>query len=335
MFREAEAAAAVVRLQRERIADPVARLARRLREAQPRAVLTLARGSSDHAATFARYLIETRAGVLTSSISPSVGSIYERMPELSGTVALAISQSGRSPDLLAAAEQACARGAILIALVNEEQSPLAQLAEVVIPLCAGIERSVAATKSYIASLSAILHLLAGWTGDPAIAQSLVSLPENIDRAWSLDWSAALSELSAIQAMYVVGRGHALAIAQEAALKLKETCRIQAEAFSAAEVRHGPMAMVGAGFPVFVFGQGDESLESVSTLSADFAGRGGRVISAGVPRAPGMKLPVVAADPLVAPILQIASFYRMANSLALARGLDPDHPHHLSKVTETL
>jgi glucosamine--fructose-6-phosphate aminotransferase (isomerizing) len=136
-------------------------------------------------------------------------------------------------------------------------------------------------------------------------------------------------------MYVVGRGHGLGIAQEAALKLKETCGIHAEAFSAAEVRHGPMAIVGNGFPVLLFGQADESLDSVAALAGEFASRGAEVISAGIPDAPGVVLPVIEADPLTAPILEVASFYRLANSLALARGRDPDRPPHLTKVTETL
>jgi len=334
MFREAAEASEVVRRQRERNAQTIGNLAERLRRSRPRAVVTLARGSSDHAATFARYLIETRAGVLTSSASPSVGSIYDSTPDLAGAVVLIISQSGRSPDLLAAAKQASAQGAQLVAMVNDEESPLAELADVVIPLCAGIERSVAATKSFIASLAAIIDLLAAWTRDSEIESALSALPDKLSEAWDLDWSAALPELGAATSMFVVGRGHALGVVQEAALKLKETCGIQAEGFSAAEVRHGPMAVVREGFPVLLFGQADESLESVVALATEFAERGARVISAGVPGAPGANLPVVA-DPLIAPILEIASFYRLANQLAVGRGLDPDRPLHLTKVTETL
>ena len=165
MFREAAEAPAIVRVQRQRNAETMGDLAERLRKSKPRAVVTLARGSSDHAATFARYLIETRVGVLTSSASPSVGSIYDSTLDLAGTVVLAISQSGRSPDLLATAKQASAQGALLVAMVNEEESPLAAMANVVIPLSAGTERSVAATKSFIASLAATVHLLAAWTED--------------------------------------------------------------------------------------------------------------------------------------------------------------------------
>jgi glucosamine--fructose-6-phosphate aminotransferase (isomerizing) len=298
-------------------------------------VVTLARGSSDHAATFARYLIETRAGVLTSSASPSVGSIYDSTPDLAGTVVLAISQSGRSPDLLTTAKQAAAQGASLVAMINDGDSPLAAMADVVIPLCAGPEHSVAATKSFIASLAATVHLLAAWTEDPEIESALSQLPGKLAEAWQLDWSAALPELGAATSMFVIGRGHALGVVQEAALKLKETCAIQAEGLSAAEVRHGPMAVVGKDYPVLLFGQPDESLESVASLAGEFASRGARVVSAGVPGAPGTVLPVLPADPLVAPILQIASFYRLANALAVARGLDPDRPRHLTKITETL
>lgn len=335
MFREAKESAAVVRRQRQQNARIIGDLAGRLRAMKPRAVLTLARGSSDHAATFARYLIETRVGVLTSSASPSVGSIYDATPDLAGTLVLAISQSGRSPDLLAAAGQARERGAFFAAMVNDEGSPLAELADILIPLSAGEERGVAATKSFIASLAATIDLLAAWTQDPGMASAVSALPDRLEEAWALDWSPALAQLSSASAMYVVGRGHGLGIAQEAALKLKETCAIHAEAFSAAEVRHGPMAVVREGFPVLLFGQPDESLESVAALATEFAERGARVISAGVPGAPGTILPINAADPLIAPILQAASFYRLANGLAVRRGLDPDRPLHLTKITETL
>lgn len=335
LFREAAETPDVVRRQFERNTGVIGAIAARLRAQPPRAVVTLARGSSDHAATFARYLIETRAGVLTSSASPSVGSVYEATPDFTETVVLAISQSGRSPDLLNAASKAVATGALLVAMVNDEDSPLAGVADFFIPLAAGSERSVAASKSFIASLAATLDLLNAWTCDNTIADALSALPQKLGEAWALDWSEALPVLLDANAMYVVGRGHGLGIAQEAALKLKETCGIQAEAFSAAEVRHGPMAVVHDGFPVLLFGQPDESLESVWTLARELAAKGARVLSAGVAGAPGVRLPVVEADPLIAPVLQIASFYRLANALSVERGRDPDHPPHLSKITETL
>lgn len=336
MFREAGEAAVVVSRQRECNRAVVRSLGERLRHNPPRAVVTLARGSSDHAATFARYLIERRAGVLTSSLSPSIASLYDSTPDLAGTLVLAISQSGRSPDLVTAAQHARANGALLVSIVNYEDSPLAALADAVIPMAAGPERSVAASKSFIAALAAILDLLAAWTGDPTIGAALDSLREKLEQAWQLDWTGAVPLLADSGSMYVVGRGHGFAIAQEAALKLKETCAIHAEAFSAAEVRHGPMTLVGPGFPVLLFGQADEGLESVAELAADVAAQGAVLLTAGVPGAPPtIELPIVTADPLIAPILEIASFYRLANALAVARGRDPDRPPNLTKVTETI
>ena len=335
MFREAAQAGAVVRRQRPANAVALATLGARLRSNPPRAVVTLARGSSDNAATVARYLIERRAGVLTSSASPSVASVYEAVPDMTGAVVLAISQSGRSPDLIAAAEQAKAHGALLVALVNDEGAPLATMADCCLPLAAGPEKSVAATKSFIASLAALLDLVAAWTQDSALGAALDALPDLLDRAWALDWSPALPVLRSATDLYVVGRGHGYGVAQEAALKIKETCGFHAESFSAAEVRHGPMALVENGFPVLLFGQADESRESVAELAAEFAGRGAALIHAGLPGAPGLALPVLDADPLIAPVLQIESFYRLANALAVARGRDPDRPPHLAKVTETV
>ncbi len=336
MHKEAGEAGSVVRRQIERNRPAMKSLGERLRANRPSAVATLARGSSDNAATFGRYLIETHAGVLTGSASPSVASVYDAAPAMEGAVMIALSQSGRSPDLVAAAEAAKARGALLIALVNDDASPLAAVADVFLPLCAGPEKSVAATKSFIASLSALLHLVAEWTGDPALMIALDALPDAVDKAWTLDWSAALPVLKGAASLYVVGRGHGYGIAQEAALKIKETCGLHAEAFSAAEVRHGPMALVEQGFPVLLLGQRDESLESVTALAAEFGARDAALLTAGLPEGTaGLALPALDADPLIQPILLVESFYRFANLLAVARGRDPDRPPHLAKVTETL
>src|SRR5579864_936027 len=160
MYREAAESAEVVHRQLAANAVAIGRLAGELRQSPPRAVVTCARGSSDHAATFARYLIETRLGLLTSSAAPSVSSVYEAPPNLEGAVMIAISQSGSSPDLLSTVSDARHAGARIIALVNAESSPLAQLADDLLPLGAGAELSVAATKSYIASLAAIVQLVA-------------------------------------------------------------------------------------------------------------------------------------------------------------------------------
>jgi glucosamine--fructose-6-phosphate aminotransferase (isomerizing) len=335
MYREAAQAPDVVRDQLEMNAERVARIGALLREMKPRAVVTCARGSSDNAATFAKYLIESRAKVLTSSAAPSLSSLYDAQPDLRGVVCLAISQSGKSPDLLASVETAKRGGALVIALCNSTDSPLAALADHLVPLCAGVEMSVAATKSYIVSLSAILHLVATWTADESLLAALLRSPDQLAQAWDLDWSSAVPTLQAATNLYVVGRGFGLGIAQEVALKLKETCGLHAEAFSAAEVKHGPMALVRLGFPVLMLSQNDESRAGIAELAGDFVTRGAQVLTAGIEVERALQLPTIAADPAIEPMLMIQSFYRMATALAFARGFNPDKPPHLNKVTETL
>lgn len=335
MFAEAAEAPDAVARQLAANSDLVRGLAERLRAEPPRGVVTYARGSSDHAATFAKYVIETRAGVLTTSAAPSVSSVYGDTPDLSGMLALAISQSGRSPDILASTGRAKGAGAFTVAMVNAEGSPLGNQSDLTIPLLAGPEQSVAATKSYIASLSAVLHLVAEWTGDDELADALHAAPELLREAWHCDWSPLVGALANARGLYVIGRGPGLGIAQEAALKFKETCRIHAEAFSAAEVRHGPMALVGRDFPLLVFRQSDETGEGVDELVRDVLQHGAQVFVAGGGVDGAEILPIPSAHELIEPLLQIQALYRAANALSLLRGLDPDRPPHLKKVTETL
>lgn len=335
MSREAAEAPAALANQFKSNRAQLATLAQRLRGRPPRLVATCARGSSDHAATYAKYLIETRLGVPTVSTAPSVSSVYPAGPDGADTLFIAISQSGRSPDLLAAAERAQRGGALVLALVNVETSPLAGMADLVVPLGAGPERSVAATKSYLAALGAILQLTAEWSGRPELLAAVDGAPDRLAEAWALDWSAAIPPLAAASNLYVLGRGVGLGVAQEMALKFKETCAIHAEAFSSAEVRHGPMAIVGAGFPVLVAAQDDETLPGLADIAAEFATRGADLLCAGVAAPGAVNLPTLAADPALQPILLAQSFYRMAAAVAVARGLDPDRPPHLAKVTETV
>jgi len=308
----------------------------RLRRRPPAFAVTCARGSSDSAATYAKYLIEISLGTVVASVGPSVSSIYGRRPKMGEALFIAISQSGRSPDLLALAEAARADGALTVAVVNDVGSPLAGLAEVVLPLNAGAERSVAATKSYIASLAALLQLAAHWTGDPRLDRAVRRLPDDLDAALARSWLDAVPVLAAARNLYVVGRGPGFGPAQEAALKFKETGGMHAEALSAAELRHGPLALAGPDFPVLIFSQNDAALAGLAETAADLLAQGATVISAGpaairgariLPSAPGI-------DPFAEPIALIQSFYPLAEAVARARGRDPDRPPHLSKVTET-
>ena len=341
MFREAAEAAAVVAAQFARNRDVVAALGARLRATPPCFVATCARGSSDHAATYARYLIETSLGIVSTSLSPSIGSVYQVPLRLHGALFIAISQSGKSPDLLRNAGAAKAAGAHVVALVNVEDSPLAQLADTVIALCAGPERSVAATKSYLASLAAIAQLVAYWSEDAALLEALDALPQALTEAWQQDWSALTDGLVDAHNLFVLGRGLGLGAAQEAALKFKETCGLHAEACSSAEVRHGPMALVGPGFPVLAFAQPDPTGAGTVEVATEFARRGAGVwVAASAALAPalqpGLHLPLApVAHPALAPLVTVQSFYRAVNALALRRGHNPDLPPHLNKVTETV
>jgi glucosamine--fructose-6-phosphate aminotransferase (isomerizing) len=350
MFREAAAASDAVRAQLECDAAAIANIAAEVRRLRPHAVITCARGSSDHAATFAKYLIETRAGVLTASAAPSVSSVYGVPQDIRGCLFIALSQSGRSPDLLAAVAAAKAAGATILALCNSPDAPLVAAADLVIELRAGVETSVAATKSFLATLAALVRLVAAWTQNAALASAVEALPGLMDSSWALDWSAALPPLESAAHLYVVGRGLGLGAAQEIALKFKETCGLHAEAFSSAELRHGPYALLGPGFPALLLAQRDATRAGVEALGLELARRGVPLLIAGTKitgaqdagaepagAQPGgaIMLPTIDAMPEIAPILLVQSAYRFIATLALRRGFDPDRPAHLRKVTETM
>lgn len=308
-----------------------------LRTEPPSAMLTLARGSSDHAAQYFAYLVMMRLGQLVTSLPMSLITLYGSAIRSQGLVALAYSQSGQSPDLVLPTQQFRSRGARTVAFVNDAASPLAMAAAHVLPLRAGPERSIAATKSYIAQLVASARLVAEWQGDPALRAALTQLPQALHRAAGLSWDHAIEQFAAVDRLYVIGRGTGLAIACEAALKFKEVCGIQAEAFSGAEVRHGPMALVGAGYPVLILAPRGPAQSGLIELARDLRQRGAIVLLA----APGVSaadLPlldsVTAEHEDLDPISLIQSFYPMVEALARARGRDPDRPPFLSKITRT-
>jgi len=302
----------------------VADVVGRLKASPPRFVVSAARGSSSHAARYGKYLIETRLGLFTAAAAPAVATLYKAPMKLDQALFFTVSQSGRSPDLVVQTEAARKAGAFTLALVNDEDSPLAEVSDAVLPLRAGPETSVAATKSFLASLSALTQLVGDWAGDRALTVGLDRLPEALCRAARSDWVLPIAEPPSL---FVVGRGLGLAIASEAALKLKEVLGLHAEAYSAAEVLHGPVALVESGFPVLAFVQDDETRPSMEETLAAVAAKG-----AVVTRVPTGAPPLHAALDL---ILEAQVFYPAVARAAVARGLDPDHPRHLSKVTETL
>jgi glucosamine--fructose-6-phosphate aminotransferase (isomerizing) len=307
-----------------------------LKRRNPAVVATIARGSSDHAAAFLKYAIELTVGVPVASLGPSIVSIYGRTLKLDRAASIAISQSGRSPDIVALAESARAGGALSIALTNTADSPLAKAADFTIDLKAGPERSVASTKSFVSSVVAGLALVAHWAADQKLMAALATLPVALNEAVGCDWSPLLEALDGHQSLYVLGRGPSLAIAEEAALKFKETCGIHAEAYSAAEVLHGPVRMIEPGYPVLVLAARDASESSVAGLADQLAAQGALTFATSSRIAAARHLPfAVSGHPLTDALVLIVSFYGFIEALSRRRGFDPDKPPHLKKVTETL
>mgnify|MGYP001593696437 FL=1 len=311
-------------------------LVARLKKRPPSIIVTCARGSSDHAASFAKTIFETKLGIMVVSYAPSMSTIFEtKFRNMENALFIVISQSGKSPDLLASLRAAKESGALCVAIVNDTTSPVAALADFVLPMQAGVEKSVAATKSYIASLLVLCDLLAHWQSDDEFLAALQSAPQALDLAANLDWGQAIASLSHATNMFVIGRGLTFGIAGEAALKLKETSSIHAEAFSAAEVRHGPMALVKAKFPVLMFVPMDATRTGFDDLIHDFARRNAHIFVASGDYQGAMNLPTMQRlHPIISPIAQIQSFYSFAEEMSRARGFDPDAPPYLQKVTET-
>ena len=292
----------------------------------PRFVLFAARGTSDHAALYAKYLVEIELGKPAGLVSPSTLTVYGSRPDLSDVLMIAVSQSGGSPDLVDSLTAARSCGALTVAVTNASSSPLASAAELHVDIRAGAERAVAATKSYTAQLLA-LHLLLVGDEDTQL------LPERA--AQTLARTAAI-ELALryrfADRLITTARGYSYATAREAALKLMETSYLSAQAFSAADLLHGPLAMIDSGVPVIAVvspGRGgramSEALERLTDAGADIArigpSDGVAVITDGVPER-------------LLPILEILPLQQLAWRLALDRGTDPDHPRGLHKATST-
>jgi glutamine---fructose-6-phosphate transaminase (isomerizing) len=319
----------------DRNAATLADLGARLRALDPGLVVTVARGSSDHAATYLKYAVELTAGVPVASVGPSIASVYGRPLRLAGAACIGISQSGASPDILAMMQAARAAGALTLALTNTDDAPLTRAAEVCLPLSAGPESSVAATKTFAASVLAGLALVAHWQQDRALQEALTALPRTLQAALACDWSPLSDRLARAGSAYVLGRGPGFAIAAEAALKLKETCGLHAEPHSAAEVLHGPAAIVRQGFPVLAMAVDDAARAHVIATAARLAEQGADVFVTGAAVPGALTLPLPAPlHPLVDPLVAIVPFYAMVEGLSRRRGFDPDTPFRLQKITAT-
>lgn len=307
-------------------------IARRIAKATPRLAVLCGRGSSGHAGVYLRYLFETRCALLGSAAAPSVFTAYGKRPDMGGTLFVVISQSGRSPDLLTATEAARMQGALTLALVNDVDSPVAQAAELVLPVLAGPERSVAATKSVIAAMAAGAMLVAHLEPDDALRTAIGRWPERLNAALSCDWTEWSASLAHAPAAFVAGRGYGFGPAREIALKLAETLRMPALGYSAAELRHGPRAAINPRTPVLLLRQDDRSADMVDDLADELVAGGETVFVAGGSRS---RLPWIGDDhPLCDPVTLLMPAYRAIERAARLKGFDPDRPPHLEKVTRT-
>jgi glucosamine--fructose-6-phosphate aminotransferase (isomerizing) len=306
--------------------------ARRIAAARPRFVLIAARGTSDHAALYAKYLVEIRRQLPAGLASPSAFTLYGAAPDLTDVMFLAISQSGRSPDLVESMAVARACGALTAAVTNSPDSPLALAAEISVDIHAGIERAVAATKTYTAELLALLLLLGG----DGAARDAERLPEDAARTLAANGPEEIAGAAArfryADRIIVSGRGYSYPTAREGALKLMETSYLSAQAFSGADLLHGPVAMIDGSVPVIAVTPPGRSGAAMEPVLDRLAKVGAEVLRIG----PARGLPVSAAGlpEHLMPIVEIMPLQLLALQLAIERGLDPDGPRGLSKITQT-
>lgn len=314
----------------------IADIARSAAATNPRFAVTVARGSSDHVCTFLKYAFELELGLPVASIGPSVASIYGAKLNLAQSISLSVSQSGKSPDIVAMTRSATEGGSFSVAITNDASSPLSDAAMRTIDIHAGPERSVAATKTFVTSAVAGLILLSEWKNDDTLRAALKALPEKLNRATQFDWPDLRASIGPASSLFTLGRGPAWAISNEAALKFKETCQIHAESYSSAEVLHGPVSIVGTDFPILCFASGDAAETSVVEVADQIAAKGARVfVTSKHPKAAHSLPHVRTGHGLTDPLALIVSFYAMIEKVANERGVDPDAPRHLKKVTETV
>jgi glucosamine--fructose-6-phosphate aminotransferase (isomerizing) len=323
--------------------DEVRRQADRVRKsvAGRRRILFVARGSSDNAAVYGRYLVETHLGVPAALAAPSVATHYHARLDLSDTLVVSISQSGRTEEIVEVQRWAKSHGAATVAVSNDAESPLAADADVPLTTQAGTERAVPATKSYTSQLAALAGLAATLDGGADLWPVLDRVSAEVARleAGEEGVAGAVDVLAGSDEVLVTGRGLAFGTALEVGLKLEETCLQPVRGLSYADLRHGPIAVVGPGLTAVVVAAPDgPMLEPLVELAGDLTARGARVLAVGgdaslaaaaAYHVPGPDLP----EP-VAPIALIVPAQLMVESLARKLGLDPDAPRGLSKVTAT-
>jgi glucosamine--fructose-6-phosphate aminotransferase (isomerizing) len=324
-----------------REAEGARTIARRLREYQPRFAMLVARGTSDNAAVYAKYLLESFTQLPTALAAPSLYTLYGKPPRLEQSLVIGVSQSGQSPDLVAVMEEARKQGALTVAVVNVRQSPLAEAADHMLWCGAGIEQAVAATKSFTAQQLLLALLVAEWSGDAGLTEALPAVPDAVTSALAL--GDRLVDLAgrwrSMETCAVLARGYAYAAALEVALKIKETSYLPADAYSGADFLHGPIAMIEPGFPTLLLSAsgptGAGMRDLALTLRERYADTVAVTDDATLADAVGtaLTLPAPASEAL-APISLVVAGQLLAYHLAVAKGYDPDQPRGLHKVTIT-
>lgn len=305
-------------------------------------IITVGRGSSDNVCLYGKYLFETLLGLTTSSATPSVISLYKSRLNLSKALVIGVSQSGQSSDVCQYMEYARKNAALTIAFLNNIDSPLAKIAEIVIPVFAGLEKAVAATKSFISSATALAYLVFTLKSNKTFLDAFFALPELLhDVSEKIVNESFINDFKTVEDVLVLGRGYGLFVAYEAALKLKEVCLIHSEGYSSAEVLHGPIAISKPTFPFIIMCQNDESLQTVIDLAMKIKKVRSKcyVIS---PEnynlndiADNLILLNKSIHPILDPLLIIQYFYLLSSNIATLKGLNPDQPEHIFKVTDTL
>lgn len=331
---------AIVERLLDEAAGPVAAVAREILHRKIELVAIAARGTSDHAALYAQYILGSRNGLPVSLVAPSLTSLYGTAPRLRNAGVIGISQSGRSPDVVAVLADARRQGALTVAITNDSGSQLAESADVVVDLDAGTEHGVAATKTYLAEIAVIAMLSGALRGDRVSQAELSALPTALRDAVAVEDRVVrfAGAWSAEDRSVVLARGFQYATAREWALKLKELALMVAEPYSGADFEHGPIALVEAGYPVLAVVSSGAALTGMSDLLRRLRGLGARLMVLSddedvLHLGDGIPLPVGVPEWL-APLVAIVPAQLFAYHLAVARGLDPEAPRNLRKVTLT-
>ncbi|MEC4019504.1 SIS domain-containing protein [Streptomyces sp. H27-D2] len=320
-------------------APKIREVAEQIAAKRPRFVLLTARGTSDNAALYAKYLLEVRLGLPCGLTSMSTTTAYGAKPDLTDVLVITVSQSGGSPDLVASTKAAREAGAITLSVTNNPDSPLAAVSEYHIDILAGPEKALPATKTYTASLLALYLFVEGMAGnDGSAAKALPELAEQL-LARQPEIKTLAGRYRFAERMVITSRGYGYPTAKEAALKLMETSYIPALSYSGADLLHGPLAMIDAISPVIAIvtdGKGGQALQPVLER---LRGRGADLVVIGsqaeVDKASaGFALPTEGVAEEVQPILEILPLQMLAYEVTIARGQDPDAPRALAKVTET-